>query len=91
MNVLSKLVVPAAILAIATATARAADDNEVLIGAATSFSGWMAAFDTSPTHAAEIAIQDINAAGGVLGRSCGLFISTQKPMPLRPRVRRRTW
>jgi hypothetical protein len=57
MNVLSKLVVPAAILTIASAMAAAADDNEVLIGAATSFSGWMAAFDTSPTHAAEIAIQ----------------------------------
>ena len=49
-----------------------ADDNEVLIGAATSFSGWMAAFDTSPTHAAEIAIQDINAAGGVLGKKLRL-------------------
>jgi branched-chain amino acid transport system substrate-binding protein len=70
MNVLWKLVVPAAILTIATATA--ADDNEVLIGAATSFSGWMAAFDTSPTHAAEIAIQDINAAGGVLGKKLRL-------------------
>jgi branched-chain amino acid transport system substrate-binding protein len=43
-----------------------------LIGAATSFSGWMAAFDTSPTHAAEIAIQDINAAGGVLGKKLRL-------------------
>jgi branched-chain amino acid transport system substrate-binding protein len=72
MNVLSKLVVPAAILTIATATVAAADDNEVLIGAATSFSGWMAAFDTSPTHAAEIAIQDINAAGGVLGKKLRL-------------------
>src|ERR1700752_623759 len=71
MSVLSKLVVPAAILAIASATA-AADANEVLIGAATSFSGWMAAFDTSPTHAAEIAIQDINAAGGVLGKKLRL-------------------
>ena len=72
MSVLSKLVVPAAILTIASATAAAADDNEVLIGAATSFSGWMAAFDTSPTHAAEIAIQDINAAGGVLGKKLRL-------------------
>src|SRR5689334_21761013 len=38
MSVLSKLVVPAAILTIASATAAVADDNEVLIGAATSFS-----------------------------------------------------
>src|SRR5262249_60727644 len=58
----------AAILAFAVASPAMADDNEVLIGAATSFSGWMAAFDTSPTRSAEIAIDDINAAGGVLGK-----------------------
>jgi hypothetical protein len=34
----------------------------VLIGEATSFSGWMAAFDTSPTGSAEAAIDDIEAA-----------------------------
>jgi hypothetical protein len=39
MSVLLKLVFPAAILTIASATAAAAEDNEVLIGAATSFSG----------------------------------------------------
>jgi hypothetical protein len=30
-----------------------AEGNEVLIGEATSLSGWMAAFDTSPTGSAE--------------------------------------
>jgi branched-chain amino acid transport system substrate-binding protein len=49
-----------------------ADDNEVLIGSATSFSGWMAAFDISPTNAAELAIQNINASGGVLGKKLRL-------------------
>jgi len=62
----------AAILAFAVASPTMADDNEVLIGAATSFSGWMAAFDTSPTRSAEIAIDDINAAGGVLGKKLRL-------------------
>ena len=33
----------------------------MLIGAATSFSGWMAAFDTSPTGSAEVARDDIEA------------------------------
>jgi branched-chain amino acid transport system substrate-binding protein len=32
----------------------------------------MAAFDTSPTRSAEIAIDDINAAGGVLGKKLRL-------------------
>ena len=47
-------------------------DDDILVGAATSFSGWMAAFDVSPTHAAEIAVQDINAAGGVTGKKLKL-------------------
>ncbi len=46
--------------------------DDILIGAATSYSGWMAAFDTSPTRAAELAIADINAKGGVLGRQLKL-------------------
>ena len=62
----------AAILVFAVASPAMAEDNEVLIGAATSFSGWMAAFDTSPTRSAEIAIDDINAAGGVLGKKLRL-------------------
>ena len=74
MSVFSKLLVPAfmlTILSAATSTALA-DDDEVLIGAATSFSGWMAVFDTSTTHAAELAVQDINAHGGVLGKKVRL-------------------
>ena len=46
--------------------------DDILIGAATSFSGWMSAFDTSPTQAAELAVADINAKGGVLGRQLKL-------------------
>jgi len=41
-------------------------DNEVLFGEATSLSGWMAAFDTSPTGSAEVARDDIEA--GMKGR-----------------------
>lgn len=47
-------------------------DGDILVGAATSSSGWMAAFDTSPTQAAELAVADINAAGGLLGRQLKL-------------------
>jgi len=49
-----------------------AQDGDILVGAATSSSGWMAAFDTSPTQAAELAVADINAAGGLLGRQLKL-------------------
>jgi branched-chain amino acid transport system substrate-binding protein len=51
-----------------SAAAHAQDAGEIPIGAATSFSGWMAAFDKNPTRAAELAVEDINAKGGVLGK-----------------------
>lgn len=65
------LLVVSAMAGVIAAPALAADD-EVLIGAPTSFSGWMAAFDTSPTRAAEIAVEDLNAKGGVLGKKVKL-------------------
>lgn len=43
-------------------------EDEVVVGAATSLSGWMAAFDTNATKAAEMAVDDINKAGGLLGK-----------------------
>ncbi len=46
----------------------AADDDEVVIGFATAFSGPMTAYDQPSVQAAKIAIEDINAAGGVLGK-----------------------
>jgi len=67
-----KMLSAALILTSAAVIQATAEDNEALIGAATSFSGWMAAFDTSPTRSAEVAIDDINAAGGVLGKKLRL-------------------
>lgn len=66
--------IQASLLAIsfATLTPAFAADDEVLIGAATSYSGWMAVFDTSTTHAAELAVQDLNSHGGVLGKKVKL-------------------
>jgi branched-chain amino acid transport system substrate-binding protein len=54
-------------LALGTATQASAE--EIIIGAATSFSGWMAAFDTNPTRAAQLAVEEINAKGGLLGNT----------------------
>ncbi len=53
---------------IAFAMPASAQDDEVVVGVASSFSGWMAAFDTNPARAAELAVDDINAAGGLLGK-----------------------
>ncbi len=46
----------------------AASDHEVVFGFAASYSGWMAAYSQPPTNAAMIAIEEINAAGGLLGK-----------------------
>ena len=48
MRWLWKAVVPATILTVAIVSWAKADDSEILIGAATSFGGWMAAFDNVP-------------------------------------------
>jgi len=72
MRTVTGVTIASAMLLAASALPAAAADDEILVGAATSFSGWMAAFDVSPTHAAEIAIEDINAAGGVLGKKLKL-------------------
>jgi branched-chain amino acid transport system substrate-binding protein len=42
-------------------------EDDIVVGAATSLSGWMAAFDTNTTRAAQMAVDDINAKGGLLG------------------------
>ncbi len=42
--------------------------DPVVIGAATASSGWMAPYDEGPVAAAQVAVAEINDAGGVLGR-----------------------
>lgn len=56
-------------------------EEEIIIGAATSFSGWMAAFDTNPTRAAQLAVDDINANGGLLGKKVRLVHLDTKTDP----------
>ena len=72
MKQLSALIVAGTALAATASSPALSAEDEIVVGAATSFSGWMAAFDVSPTHAAEIAVQDINAAGGVNGKKLKL-------------------
>ena len=49
-------------------TAAVADDHEVVVGFAASYSGWMEAYSGPSTNAAMLAIEDINANGGLLGK-----------------------
>lgn len=61
----------------------AADDPEpIIIGAAIAQSGFIAAYDVDPSRAAQIAIDEINAAGGVLGRPLQMiFADTRSEIP----------
>ena len=45
-----------------------ADDHEIVVGFAVSTSGWQAAYTGPATLAAQIRLEEINAAGGLLGK-----------------------
>jgi len=59
-------------------TAALADDHEVVIGFAASYSGWMQAYSQPSTNAALIAIDDINAKGGLLGKKIRAVMADAK-------------
>lgn len=66
-------IVPTAVPVVPTAepvapTLESADEGPIVIGAVFNATGWMAAYDQPPRQAALLAIEEINAAGGVLGR-----------------------
>jgi branched-chain amino acid transport system substrate-binding protein len=57
----------AAALALVLPGAAQAADDEVVIGFAVAESGWMNAYDGPPLKGAMLAIEEFNAAGGILG------------------------
>ena len=61
----------AASFGIMASTVLAADD-EIVIGAATASSGWMAPYDEDPIASAQLAVNDINKSGGLLGKKLKL-------------------
>jgi branched-chain amino acid transport system substrate-binding protein len=67
MTTLSAIWVSASVVLAASGTALAADKEPIIIGAAIAQSGFVAPYDTDPAKAAEMAIADVNAKGGVLG------------------------
>ena len=57
-----------ALLTAGAAEARAADADPIVVGFAVSTSGWQAAYTGPATLAAQIRLDEINEAGGLLGR-----------------------
>jgi branched-chain amino acid transport system substrate-binding protein len=71
----------AAIGLLAGAEAWAQSDKPIVIGAAVARSGWMTMYDDGPFKALQLAIDDINAKGGVLGRKLELAVADTKTDP----------
>ena len=57
----------------ATPMAAAPEGDPIVIGAAVHQSDWMAAYDLPPLEGARLAVEQINANGGVLGRPLELI------------------
>ncbi len=53
----------------------------IVIGAAVARTGWMVQYDEGPLRAVELAIDDINAQGGILGRPLKLVVADSKTDP----------
>lgn len=58
--------------------AAAQEAKPIVIGAAIAQTGFIAAYDADPAKAAEMAVKDINEAGGVLGRPLKLIYADTK-------------
>lgn len=74
------LFLAAAALALTAGASQAAraDDDEVIIGFAIAKSGWMNAYDGPPLIGAQMAIDDVNAEGGILGKQVKAVIADTK-------------
>jgi branched-chain amino acid transport system substrate-binding protein len=59
----------------------AEDEGPIIIGAVFNATGWMADYDQPPREAALLAVEDINAAGGILGREVQLIERDGKTDP----------
>lgn len=68
----------AALFAASALNAASADDEEIVIGFATAVSGFMEAYDKPAQDAAMIRIQEINDAGGLLGKQIKVVVVDTK-------------
>lgn len=63
-----RVMVGTLLAALALARPAAAQGNDIVVGFANAKSGWLEAYDTPARRAALVAIDEINAKGGLLGR-----------------------
>lgn len=75
---LNTLVLAVGTILTTTGLSTAQDNKPIIIGAAIAQSGFIAAYDADPAKAAEMAISDINEAGGVLQRPLKMIYSDTK-------------
>lgn len=68
MNKLLAISSALALTAMTVSAVAAAADKEIVVGFATAHSGWVEAYDTPAKKAALVRIDEINTAGGLLGR-----------------------
>ncbi|MYZ46240.1 ABC transporter substrate-binding protein [Propylenella binzhouense] len=71
----------AAMAVVAVVPPAMAEGGNVKIGMAIAQSGWMTAFDEDPSMAVRMAVKDINAKGGILGRQVELLVADTKTDP----------
>jgi branched-chain amino acid transport system substrate-binding protein len=71
----------AAVISFSLVTASSAQDAPIVIGVASGQTGVLGPWDQGATNGAELAIEDINAKGGVLGRQLKLVIRDTKSDP----------
>ncbi|MEQ8344188.1 MAG: ABC transporter substrate-binding protein [Sneathiellaceae bacterium] len=77
---IAKLTLSAGALALAMAAGgqTASADEPITIGAAIALSGFVQPYDQDPSRAAEIAIEELNAKGGLLGRQLKMIKADTK-------------
>ena len=78
-KLLTLLAAPVVMLALAT-TASAAE-KKLIIGLAVAQSGWLTAYDGDPSAAIQLAADDFNKTGGILGHKIELVWSDNKSDP----------
>ncbi len=78
---LSGLVIVLLLAAAMVGCGQKTNQNEILIGAYLSLTGTTATFGTSTLHGVEMAVNEINAAGGVMGKKIHLIVADTQSKP----------
>jgi len=78
-KLITLLMAPVVMLALGAAASAA--EKKLIIGLAVAQSGWMTAYDGDPSRAIQVAVDDFNKTGGILGRKIELVWADTKSNP----------